>query len=204
MIGKLKGIVDECNDDHVIIDVHGIGYIVFASPRVLSNLANVGETVTLFIETQVREDAIRLFGFSSKLEKEWFSLLQSVQGVGAKVALALLGTLSPTEIGSAIALKDIPMICRAPGIGKKVAERIVTELKNKAPALMANDKNMVLKQDFGAGDTSQPVSDAISALENLGYSRDQAASAIAAALRQVDGDADSAKLIRLGLKEVSR
>lgn len=204
MIGKLKGIVDERNDDHAIIDVHGVGYVVFASPRVLSGLPDVGEAVTLFIETQVREDAIRLFGFASKLEKEWFCLLQSVQGVGAKVALALVGTLSPGEIGNAIALKDIPMICRAPGVGKKVAERIVTELKNKAPTLMANDKNMAFKQDLGEGDAAQPISDAVSALENLGYSRDQAANAVAAALRQAGNDADSAKLIRLGLKELSR
>ncbi|WP_297322947.1 Holliday junction branch migration protein RuvA [uncultured Bartonella sp.] len=204
MIGKLSGIVDEISDDHIIVDVHGVGYIVFASSRVLASLPNIGEAVSLFIETQVREDAIRLFGFTTGLEKDWFSLLQSVQGVGAKVALALLGTLSATELGNAIALKDIAMLCRAPGIGKKVAERIVTELKNKVPALTASSKNMAFKHELGEGNAAQPVSDAVSALENLGYSRDQAANAVAAALRNAGDDADSAKLIRLGLKELSR
>ncbi|WP_295894333.1 Holliday junction branch migration protein RuvA [uncultured Bartonella sp.] len=204
MIGKLKGIVEEINDDHVIVDVHGVGYIVFASPRVLGSLPGIGEAVVLFIETQVREDAIRLFGFTTKAEKQWFALLQSVQGVGAKVALALIGTLSPAELGNAIALRDIAMVCRAPGVGKKVAERIITELKNKVPEFAANEKNMALKQELGEGNASQPISDAVSALENLGYSRDQAANAIASALRQAGNDADSAKLIRLGLKELSR
>lgn len=204
MIGKLKGIVDEINDDHVIVDVHGVGYIVFASPRVLGSLPGIGEAVVLFIETQVREDAIRLFGFTTKAEKQWFALLQSVQGVGAKVALALIGTLSPAELGNAIALRDIAMVCRAPGVGKKVAERIITELKNKVPEFATNEKNMALKQEIGEGSASQPISDAVSALENLGYSRDQAANAIASALRQAGNDADSAKLIRLGLKELSR
>lgn len=204
MIGKLKGIVDEINDDHVIVDVHGVGYIVFASPRVLGSLPGIGEAVVLFIETQVREDAIRLFGFTTKAEKQWFALLQSVQGVGAKVALALIGTLSPVELGNAIALRDIAMVCRAPGVGKKVAERIITELKNKVPEFATNEKNMALKQELGEGSASQPISDAVSALENLGYSRDQAANAIASALRQAGNDADSAKLIRLGLKELSR
>lgn len=204
MIGKLKGIVDEINDDHVIVDVHGVGYVVFASPRILGSLPKVGEAVTLFIETQVREDAIKLFGFTTKAEKQWFALLQSVQGVGAKVALALTGTLSPAEIGNAIALRDIAMVCRAPGVGKKVAERIITELKNKVPEFTANDKNIALKQELGEGSASQAISDAVSALENLGYSRDQAANAIASALRQAGNDSDSAKLIRLGLKELSR
>jgi len=204
MIGKLKGIVDEINTDHLIVDVNGVGYIVFASPRVLGSLPKIGEPVTLFIETQVREDAIKLFGFTTKAEKQWFALLQTVQGVGAKVALALVGTLSPAEIGNAIALKDIAMICRAPGIGKKVAERIVSELKNKVPEFSGNDKNIALKQEIGEGSASQAISDAVSALENLGYSRDQAVNAIASALREAGNDADSAKLIRLGLKELSR
>lgn len=204
MIGKLKGIVDEIDDDHAIVDVHGVGYVVFASARVLGALPSVGEAVTLFIETQVREDAIRLFGFHSKLEQEWFRLLQNVQGVGAKVALALLGTLSPSELSNAIALRDLAMVSRAPGVGKKVAERIVTELKNKAPAFAIDNANMGLKQELGEGVAAQPVADAVSALANLGYSRDQAANAVAAAVRDAGEGADSAKLIRLGLKELSR
>lgn len=204
MIGKLKGVVDEIDDDHLIIDVHGVGYLVFASPHVLGSLPAVGETVTLYIETQVREDAIRFFGFLTKLEQEWFRLLQNVQGVGAKVALALLGTLSLSDLANAIALRDIAMVSRAPGIGKKVAERIVTELKNKVPTFIADDNNIQLKQELGDGVASQAITDSISALSNLGYSRDQAANAVAAALRLTGNEADSATLIRFGLKELSR
>lgn len=204
MIGKLKGVVDEIGDDHLIIDVHGVGYLVFASPRVLGSLPAVGEAVSLYIETQVREDAIRFFGFLTKLEQEWFRLLQNVQGVGAKVALALLGTLSPSDLANAIALRDIAMLSRAPGIGKKVAERIVTELKNKVPTFIADDNNIQLKQELGDGVASQAITDSISALSNLGYSRDQAANAVAAALRLAGNEADSATLIRFGLKELSR
>jgi len=205
MIGKLKGVIDEIAEDHAVIDVHGVGYVAFCSARTLGNLGGVGEAATLLIETYVREDMIRLYGFGSQLEREWFRLLQNVQGVGAKVALAVLGTLSVPELANAIALRDINMVSRAPGVGKKVAERIVTELKNKAPAFAGDASGTIgLKQDLGAGVASAPVSDAVSALSNLGYSRDQAANAVAAALREAGDDADSAKLIRLGLKELSR
>jgi Holliday junction DNA helicase RuvA len=205
MIGKLKGVIDEIADDHAIIDVHGVGYVAFCSPRTLGNLGGAGEAAILFIETYVREDMIRLYGFANQLEREWFRLLQNVQGVGAKVALAVLGTLTVPELANAIALRDINMVSRAPGVGKKVAERIVTELKNKAPAFAGEASGTIgLKQEIGAGAASAPVSDAVSALSNLGYSRDQAANAVAAALREAGEDADSAKLIRLGLKELSR
>ncbi|MFC4623662.1 Holliday junction branch migration protein RuvA [Daeguia caeni] len=205
MIGKLKGTIDEIAEDHVVIDVHGVGYVAFCSARTLGNLGAVGEAVVLFIETYVREDMIRLYGFATQLEREWFRLLQNVQGVGAKVALAVLGTLSPSELANAIALRDLAMVARAPGVGKKVAERIVTELKNKAPAFAGEASGTIgLKQELGSGVASTPVADAVSALANLGYSRDQAANAVAAALREAGEDADSAKLIRLGLKELSR
>jgi Holliday junction DNA helicase RuvA len=205
MIGKLKGVIDEIADDHAIIDVHGVGYVAFCSPRTLGNLGGAGEAAILFIETYVREDMIRLYGFANQLEREWFRLLQNVQGVGAKVALAVLGTLSPSELANAIALRDIAMVSRAPGVGKKVAERIVTELKNKAPAFAGEASGTIgLKQELGAGAAPAPVADAVSALSNLGYSRDQAANAVAAALKEAGEDADSAKLIRLGLKELSR
>lgn len=205
MIGKLKGVIDEIADDHAVIDVHGVGYVVFCSARTLGNLGGAGEAAVLFIETYVREDMIRLYGFGSQLEREWFRLLQNVQGVGAKVALALLGTLTPSELANAIALRDLAMVSRAPGVGKKVAERIVTELKNKAPAFAGDASGTIgLKQEIGAGAASAPVTDAVSALSNLGYSRDQAANAVAVALREAGDDADSAKLIRLGLKELSR
>ncbi|OYR13146.1 Holliday junction branch migration protein RuvA [Brucella grignonensis] len=205
MIGKLKGVIDEIAEDHAVIDVHGVGYVAFCSARTLGNLGGAGEAAVLFIETYVREDMIRLYGFGSQLEREWFRLLQNVQGVGAKVALAVLGTLTPPELANAIALRDLAMVSRAPGVGKKVAERIVTELKNKAPAFAGEASGTIgLKQEIGAGAASAPVSDAVSALSNLGYSRDQAANAVAAALREAGEDADSAKLIRLGLKELSR
>ncbi|ENT40032.1 Holliday junction branch migration protein RuvA [Brucella suis] len=205
MIGKLKGVIDEIAEDHAVIDVHGVGYVAFCSARTLGNLGGAGEAAILFIETYVREDMIRLYGFATQLEREWFRLLQNVQGVGAKVALAVLGTLSPSELANAIALRDIAMVSRAPGVGKKVAERIVTELKNKAPAFAGEASGTIgLKQELGAGAVPAPVADAVSALSNLGYSRDQAANAVAAALKETGEGADSAKLIRLGLKELSQ
>ena len=205
MIGKLKGTIDEIGEDHVLVDVHGVCYVAFCSARTLGNLGGAGEAVVLHIETYVREDMIRLFGFQSHLERDWFRLLQSVQGVGAKVALAVLSTLAPSDLANAIALRDIAMVSRAPGVGKKVAERIVTELKNKAPAFAGEASGTIgLKQELGEGVAPAPVTDAVSALTNLGYSRDMAANAVAAALKVAGEGADSAKLIRLGLKELAR
>lgn len=205
MIGKLKGTIDEIGEDHVVLDVHGVGYVAHCSARTLGKLGSAGEAAVLFIETYVREDQFRLFGFLTALEREWFRLLQSVQGVGSKVALAVLSTLTPGELANAIALQDKTAVSRAPGVGPKVAVRIMTELRNKAPAFSGEaGAAMGLKQELGEGVASAPVSDAVSALTNLGYSRDQAANAIAAALKNGGEGADSAKLIRLGLKELSR
>jgi Holliday junction DNA helicase RuvA len=205
MIGKLKGTIEEIDEDQVLIDVHGVCYVAFCSSRTLSRLGSPGEAVVLFIETYVREDQLKLFGFETALEREWFRLLQSVQGVGAKVALAVLSTLTASELANAIALQDKAMVARAPGIGPKVAQRIVTELKNKAPAFSGEAGGAIgLKQELGEGVASAPVADAVSALTNLGYSRDQAANAVAAAMKTAGEDADSAKLIRLGLKELAR
>jgi Holliday junction DNA helicase RuvA len=205
MIGKLKGTIEEIDEDHVLIDVHGVCYVAFCSARTLSRLGSPGEAAVVFIETYVREDQLKLFGFESALEREWFRLLQSVQGVGAKVALAVLSTLTASELANAIALQDKAMVARAPGIGPKVAQRIVAELKNKAPAYSGEAGNSIgLKQELGEGLASAPVADAVSALANLGYSRDQAANAVAAAMKNAGEDADSAKLIRLGLKELAR
>ncbi|MGB3390478.1 MAG: Holliday junction branch migration protein RuvA, partial [Pseudaminobacter sp.] len=150
MIGKLKGTVDEIGEDYCVVDVHGVGYVAHCSTRTLAALPDAGEAVTLFIETYVREDMIRLYGFQTTLEREWFRLLQNnVQGVGAKVALAVLSTLPPADLANAIALRDIAMVSRAPGVGKKVAERIVTELKNKAPALAGPATGTIgLKQEL--------------------------------------------------------
>lgn len=205
MIGKLKGTIDEIAGDHILVDVHGVCYVAFCSSRTLGAVGSQGEAVILYIETYVREDQLKLFGFKTEVEREWFRLLQSVQGVGAKVALAILSTLSASDLANAIALQDKAMVARAPGIGPKVAQRIVTELKNKAPALGGIDApDMGLKQEIGEGVASAPVADAVSALCNLGYSRDQAAGAVGAAVRDAGDDADSAKLIRLGLKELAR
>ncbi|WP_411905889.1 Holliday junction branch migration protein RuvA [Rhizobium mayense] len=204
MIGKLKGTIEEIGEDYVLVDVHGVCYVAYCSARTLSKLGSVGEACILFIETYVREDQIRLFGFMTALEREWFNIVQTVQGVGAKVALALLSTLTPAELANAIALQDRAAVSRAPGVGPKVAMRIVTELKNKALAFAGDVANIGLKQELGEGVAAAPVADAVSALTNLGYSRDQAANAIAAAMKAAGEGADSAKLIRLGLKELSR
>jgi Holliday junction DNA helicase RuvA len=205
MIGKLKGTIDEIAGDHILVDVHGVCYVAFCSSRTLGAVGSQGEAIILYIETYVREDQLKLFGFKTEAEREWFRLLQSVQGVGAKVALAILSTLSASDLANAIALQDKAMVARAPGIGPKVAQRIVTELKNKAPALGGIDApDMGLKQEIGEGVASAPVADAVSALCNLGYSRDQAAGAVGAAVRDAGESADSAKLIRLGLKELAK
>src|SRR3954463_16433095 len=131
MIGKLRGTIDSYGEDHVIVDVGGVGYVVHCSAHTLQRLPSVGEPVVVSIETHVREDQIRLFGFLSDVEREWFRLLQTVQGVGTKVALSILSTLTPADLASAIALRDKATITRAPGVGPKVAERVVTELKDK-------------------------------------------------------------------------
>ena len=205
MIGKLKGVVDSYGEDFVIIDVHGVGYQVHCSTRTLQELPRAGEPATLSIETHVREDQIRLFGFHGDIEREWFRLLQTVQGVGAKVALNVLGTLKPSDLASAIATRDKAMVARTPGVGPNVAERIVTELKDKAPAYAHIDPALV--QLSGALDEKRaprPVADAISALVNLGYGQPQAAAAIAAAARNAGDGAEVKTLIRLGLRELSK
>lgn len=206
MIGKLKGTIDEIGEDHVVVDVHGVGYVAFCGGRTLSALGAVGEAVVLFVETYVREDMIRLYGFATEAERGWFRLLQNVQGVGAKVALAVLGTLSASDLANAVALQDKAMVARAPGVGPKVAARIVAELKDKAPAFSGAGEVAAfgLKREVGEGVAPAPVIDAISALANLGYSRDQAAGAVASAVKDAGEGASSATLIRLALKALSR
>jgi holliday junction DNA helicase RuvA len=205
MIGKLKGVIDSYGEDFVVVDVGGVGYVVHCSARTLQALPGEGEPAVLSIETYVREDQIRLFGFLSDVEREWFRLLQTVQGVGARVALSVLGTLKVADLASAVAMRDKAMIARSPGVGPKVAERIVTELKDKAPAF-ANIDPAVIRLT-GAVDEKrapQPVADAISALVNLGYGQPQAAAAIAAAARDAGEGVDTGRLIRLGLRELSK
>ncbi|EJF87658.1 Holliday junction branch migration protein RuvA [Bartonella rattimassiliensis] len=201
MIGKLKGILEHTFDDHILLDVNGVGYVVFVSNRLRPSLPSVGETLSLFIETHVREDVIRLFGFDTRAEQEWFCLLQNVPGIGAKVALAILGTLSPDELAQAIALNDIAMISRAPGVGKKVSERIVGELKSKTLPFEQAIKTVSTPQ---CEMTNQPMHDALSALIKLGFEREQAARALAIAMNDLEEETiSSALLIRQSLKLLS-
>jgi Holliday junction DNA helicase RuvA len=204
MIGKLKGVVDSLHEDHVILDVHGVGYVVACSTRTLQKLPRAGEAAVLAIETQVREDAIRLFGFLSDAERDWFRLLQNVQGVGSKVALAILSILPPAELSAAIALQDKIAVSRAPGVGPKLAARIAAELKDKAGAFGTVDPAAarLAGEDFSPGE-STAAQEAISALVNLGYARPQAATAIAACLKALGESAETAALIRRGLKELA-
>jgi holliday junction DNA helicase RuvA len=205
MIGKLKGFIDSYGEDFVILDVNGVGYQVHCSTRTLQELPGAGEAATLSIETYVREDQIKLFGFRTDLDREWFRLLQTVQGVGAKVALNVLGTLKPADLASAIAMRDKAMVARTPGVGPKVAERIVTELKDKAPAYTNIDPALVqLSGEIDEKRAPRPIADAVSALVNLGYAQPQAAADIAAASRSAGDGAEVKTLIRLGLKELAK
>ena len=191
MIGKLKGIVDSFGTDFLILDVNGVGYQVHCSARTLTMLPAPGEAATLSIETYVREDQIKLFGFASDAEREWFRLLQTVQGVGAKVALSVLSTLKVGELATAIAMRDKAAVSRSPGVGAKVAERIVTELKDKVPAFADIDAGAAhLAGALDEKRAPRPVMDAVSALVNLGYGQPQAAAAIAAAVRNAGDGAD--------------
>ncbi len=205
MIGKLRGVIDSYGEDWVIVDVGGVGYQVYCSVRTLQALPSVGEAATLSIETYVREDMIRLYGFASDHEREWFRLLMTVQGVGARVALAVLGTLKPGDLATAIALQDKAALARAPGVGKKVAERIAAELRDKAPAYSSVDPALIhLQTDLAEHRAPRPVADAVSALVNLGYAQVQASAAVATASRLAGEAATAEQLIRLGLKELAR
>ena len=198
MIGKLTGVIDETGSDFAIIDVNGVGYVVQCAARTLSQLPVSGGRTTLFIETQMREDAIRLFGFTTAEEREWFRLLQTVQGVGAKVALALLSALSVSDLGRAIAFEDKAQVGRAQGVGPKLAARIVAELKDKAAGIAAPMAATVIGvKPVGA------ASEAVSALINLGYGRAEAQSAVASIMARDGKDVPLQALIREGLRSLS-
>jgi Holliday junction DNA helicase RuvA len=202
MIGKLTGIVDVLAEDHVILDVNGVGYLVHCPTSTLSKLI-VGATASLTIEMKVSEDAIRLYGFSTADEREWFRLLQNVQNVGARVALNVLSALSSRELERAIALGDKAAVGRAQGIGPKLATRIVTELKDKAPAMMLRghaDDGTAIAAIAPRG----PEADAVAALVKLGYSQTQAAEAIARAARELGEHAPLDSLIRESLRAMGR
>ena len=204
MIGKLRGVVDEIGEEELILDVGGVGYVVVASARTLRALPRVGEAATLHIETQVREDAIRLYGFLAAAERDWFRLLQSVQGVGAKVALAILGTLSGEALSAAIARQDKATMARAPGVGPKLAARIVHELKDKAPALGVGDLGGAIAGDEPGSKLPKAAQDAALALVGLGYGRPQATAAVARALAALGAEAQTAALVKAGLKELAQ
>jgi holliday junction DNA helicase RuvA len=219
MIGKISGRLDWRGPDHVLIDVRGVGYIVYVSDRTLAGMPGLGEAVSLYTELMVREDLLQLFGFPTMIEKEWHRLLTTVQGVGAKAALAILGTLGVDGAARAITLGDARAVQAAPGVGPKLAQRVILELKSKAPGLMAAGASLAVRAEVV--DVLEPVApapkttrtaaptasqaragataDALSALLNLGYGQGDAAQAVANAAGDAP-DADTATLIRASLK----
>ena len=204
MIGKLRGVVDSLDEESFILDVNGVGYLVAASARTLRSLPPVGQPAELMIETHVREDAIRLYGFLTAAERDWFRLLQNVQGVGAKVALGILGTLTADALSGAIARQDRGTMARAPGVGPKLAARLVMELKDKAPALGAAGVERADAEAENAAKLPKAAEDAVLALIGLGYARPQAAAAVARCSATLGGDAETAALIRAGLRELAQ
>lgn len=201
MIAQLSGTVLRITDDRVVLDVNGVGYLIQVSRAVLNMGLRAGQAFTLPVETQVREDAITLFGFASHEEQAWFRLLQTVQGVGAKVALSILGILPPDNLQLAIAAQDKTQVQRADGVGPKLAVRIVTELKDKA--LGAGFSATALTNNIPANVNQTSAQDAISALTNLGYGRSEAAAAVARAAQTLGDRAALNDLIRSGLKELA-
>ncbi|HEX3944473.1 MAG TPA: Holliday junction branch migration protein RuvA [Rhizomicrobium sp.] len=200
MIGKLAGIVDSVAEDHAILDVGGVGYLVHCPSSTLARLT-AGSSAALMIETRVSEDAIRLYGFFALEEREWFRLLQSVQNVGARVALSVLSALSSRELERAVALGDKAAVGRAQGVGPKLATRIVTELKDKAPAMMLRGHAAEGVAPIMA--PRGPEADAVAALVKLGYSQTQAAEAVARAARDVGEGAPVDALIRESLRAMA-
>ncbi|WP_313803996.1 Holliday junction branch migration protein RuvA [Sphingobium sp.] len=202
MIAKLKGRLDSTGPDHAIIDVGGVGYLVGASSRTLAALGPVGEAVTVHTEMLVSDDAIRLVGFARAEERDWFRLLTSVQGVGSRVALAILSALEPAELHRAVATGDKAMIARANGVGPKLAQRIANELKDKIGAVPTP------AGAIGAGLAGLPTgshgADAISALQNLGFRPAEASSAVAAAEEELGEGASLDALVRLALRKAAK
>ncbi len=216
MIGKISGRIDYRGIDHVLIDVRGVGYVVYVSDRTLAGLPGVGEAVALYTDLLVREDLLQLFGFTTLVEKEWYKLLTSVQGIGAKASMAILSALGPDGVSRAIALGDWNSVKAAKGVGPKIAQRVVNELKDKAPAVMAmGGAAPATAQDVPDFEVVEPIetpapqvpvsnmgsaqAEALSALQNLGYGPGDAAGAVAQAAGDAP-DADTPDLIRAALK----
>ena len=201
MIAKLKGVVDQVDADSAIVDVGGVGYLVSASARTLRNLS-AGDVVTMLVETIVREDAIALYGFLETAERDWFRILTTVQGVGARVALSILSTLSPDEIARAIAAQDRATLSRPAGVGPKLAARLATELKDKAASFgVAPTSKIAEMASMPAGSINE---DAVSALVNLGYKRVEAFGAVARVTQRLGDEAKLDAVIRAGLQELAR
>jgi Holliday junction DNA helicase RuvA len=203
MIARLKGLVDSVGSDSAVIDVNGVGYLVFASSRTLGSLARSGEMASLLIETHVREDHIHLYGFATATERDWFRLLTTVQGVGARVALSLLSALAPEDLLQAVLAQDKTVMTRASGVGPKLAQRIVTELKDKAGGIALGTPLAGLASAAAQTEAAGPMADAVSALVNLGYRPQEALGAVSSASRTLGGKASAEALIRAGLKELS-
>ncbi len=224
MIGKLTGIIDSIYRDHILLDVAGVGYLVFASPRTLSRIGRAGDRASLLIHTHVREDVIQLFGFADQVEQQWFNLLTTVQGVGNKVGLAILGVCPPERLALIIAAQDKGALTQADGVGPKLAARILTELKDKAgdialgsgaigqavagagaisaSTIKASPTGKTAANHDGGGDDGL-LMDAVSALINLGYSRSEAYGAVSAILSRSPDLKDIGQVIQMGLKELA-
>lgn len=230
MIGRIAGVILHRARDHVLIDVRGVGYIVYVSERTAAGLPPAGQAVALYTELVVREDLLQLFGFQTLLEKEWHRLLTSVQGVGAKVSLAVLGTLGTDGLSRAITLGDWSAVRKAPGVGPKLAQRVVLELKDKAPAIMALGGDLTVdtggafapgiepdtnaapasgsspkaeaRPATGGSSSAKTAAEALSALTNLGYGQSEAAGAVAE-MQMHDPEAGTARLIRAALKSLA-
>ena len=202
MIAKLAGVIDQIGSEAAVIDVGGVGYLAFCSTRTISRLPAVGSTASLLIETHVREDHIHLYGFVDAAERDWFRRLTTVQGVGARLALAILSAMAPEQLGLAILAQDKVALTRADGVGARLAARIVNELRDKVGSAAATAPTVPAAStpDADAG----PAADAVSALVNLGYRRTEAFGAVATAARRLGSGADAGELIRAGLQELAR
>ena len=204
MIAKLTGLVDQTGEGHVIIDVNGVGYLVFCSNRTLNMLATAAGSVSVMIETHVREDHIHLYGFGDEAERAWFNLLTTVQGVGAKVCLAILSVLTPDNLVQAIASQDKTAVTRAPGVGPKLATRIITELKDKIGGIALGSTTATLEGEVAPAEgVNKFADDAVSALVNLGYGRSDAFRVVHQAAAKLGDEASVELLIKDGLSELS-
>jgi Holliday junction DNA helicase RuvA len=206
VIGKLTGVIDSVTEEGLILDVRGVGYVVQAGAKTLARIGNAGSNASLLIETQMREDAITLYGFADHAERDWFRLLRSVQGVGGKVALSILSTLSPDDLATAVAAQDKASVARANGVGPKLAQRVVSELKDKAAgiALGAGLAKAVAVPTGKKGEGGDLLNDAVSALVNLGYRRAEAFGAVSKVLTGRETKPSLDELIVHGLRELAQ